>query len=155
MGMETFGRNDEEEQDLAGVELTPGERHVDGFRDDIINGLSAETKLPPERAFAILGSMKKVKSDARTGFMDTTYTLSDKGHSIDLWFGIVGHNGQLASKFFEVLVDGKSVPESKLQEIINFYKPFTEAYDKLADSPGKGTVELVDRIEVLDDLMKV
>ncbi|MBP6885847.1 MAG: hypothetical protein KBC02_01220 [Candidatus Pacebacteria bacterium] len=119
MGLESFGRTEEEAKDLADVELSGGEERLSEARQEIIDRLVGVTGVSEER---VLGILKSVNSSVESTNERTVYNFEDKGHKIYL----SDTKGE-----WDIGIDGKAVKSDKVGQLKERYRQIIDAYHEL------------------------
>ena len=131
MGMESFGRNEEEQKSLQDVELTPEERSLDTAREEMLANLVEKTGFSQDRVVSILSSMKHKEVQARRDRDSRVerppkqvYTFTDKNRSVEL--GLTYEKEGLSE--VSVSIDGVVIVDTeKSGALIKQYMLFVEA----------------------------
>jgi hypothetical protein len=151
MGMESFGRNEEEQKSLQDVELTPEERSLDSAREAMLAKLVEKTGFSPDRVVSILSSMKRKEVQARRDRDSRVerppkqvYTFTDKNRSVEL--GLTYEKEGLSE--VSVSIDGVVIVDAeKSGALIKQYMLFAEApreFMRLTKDAPEAMTEAVD-----------
>lgn len=135
MGMEEHGRNEEEKKDLAGVDLSAGEKGLDVKREKIISQFAEEIGWQEERILSIL----KTISEMNVVVGLAKYVFKDKGHDVRLH---LHENREWTLHVDDVLATSEKSAwlKAKYLRIIDLHKELT---DLTKDSPDyiESTIE--------------